>query len=82
VLRHSRVKQASVEATQDREMICLKITDSGIGFDPTASAAGIGLTSMRERLRMINGELIVRSAPGKGTQISAEVKLAQAAAAG
>ena len=81
-LRHGRVKQVSVEITQERETIRLKVTDSGIGFDPTASATGIGLTSMRERLRTINGELIVRSAPCEGTQISAEVKLGQAAAAG
>ena len=62
-------------------VIALKIKDSGHGFDPAKCQWGIGLTSMRERLRIVGGDLVVTSAQGAGTEITAEVKLEQAAAA-
>jgi PAS domain S-box-containing protein len=81
VLKHSNSKIASVEAVGSGQGIALKISDSGQGFDPTRSHWGIGLTSMRERLRGVGGELMVLSSPGEGTEIIAEVKLERAAAA-
>jgi signal transduction histidine kinase len=52
-----------------------------VGFDPTVKRAdaGIGLVSMRERLRLIGGVLSVKSAPGAGTEIRATVPLHTAA---
>ena len=82
VFKHSQAKEASVEVVQTQETIQLKVTDEGLGFDPTARTWGIGLTSMRERLHAVGGELVVRSALGEGTQIVAEVKLAKTAVAG
>lgn len=81
-LKHSQARHVSVEAIQSRELIRVRIADSGVGFDPTACTWGIGLSGMRERLRTVGGELLLRSAPGSGTEITAEVKLAHAAAAG
>jgi PAS domain S-box-containing protein len=81
VLKHSNSRKASVEAMASGQGIALKISDSGQGFDPTRSHWGIGLTSMRERLRVVGGELTVLSSPGEGTEIVAEVKLERAAAA-
>jgi PAS domain S-box-containing protein len=81
VLKHSHSSRASIEVVESGRVIALKITDSGNGFDPASCQWGIGLTSMRERLRIVGGELVVRSALGAGTEITAEVKLEQAAAA-
>jgi PAS domain S-box-containing protein len=81
VLKHSNSRKASVETVASGHAIALKIADWGRGFDPTRSHWGIGLSSMRERLRAVGGEFTVRSSPGKGTEIIAEVKLEQAAAA-
>jgi PAS domain S-box-containing protein len=82
VFKHSQAKEASVEVVQTQETIHLKVTDQGRGFDPSARTSGIGLTSMRERLHAVGGELVVRSALGAGTQIIAEVKMAKTAVAG
>lgn len=49
--------------------------DTGVGFDSSRAAQGIGLASMAERLRMAGGTLSVISAPGKGTEIKADVPL-------
>ncbi len=53
----------------------LQISDSGQGFvtSPEKMTQGLGLTSMRERVRLVGGEFNVLSAPGKGTQLSAVV---------
>jgi signal transduction histidine kinase len=55
----------------------LRVVDAGLGFDLGAEKenAGIGLVSMRERLRLVGGLLSVRSAPMVGTEILAEVPL-------
>ncbi|MFZ3330676.1 MAG: ATP-binding protein, partial [Candidatus Acidiferrales bacterium] len=55
--------------------IRLRIVDAGFGFDPELrnEDAGLGLVSMRERLRLVGGRLSVQSAPMRGTEILAEV---------
>ena len=55
----------------------LQVIDDGGGFDPAqaAAAAGTGLGSMRERLRLYGGQLELRSAPGHGTRLRATVPL-------
>jgi signal transduction histidine kinase len=67
-----------IELTYRDEAIVLKVTDTGIGFDLSASHQGIGLTTMRERLRTFGGELFVESMKGKGTTIIAKAKLEKA----
>ena len=58
----------------DRGLL-LAIRDDGVGFDPEEPRArgSLGLVSMRERLRLVNGTLDVESAPGQGTVIVAWV---------
>jgi PAS domain S-box-containing protein len=79
VVKHSRSARAFVELTHVDDTMILKVKDLGVGFDPSTSHPGIGLSSMRERLRMFGGELLVQSVPSKGTDIVAKVQLGQAA---
>jgi len=57
----------------------LRISDQGVGFDPTVAVGsqGLGLLSMEERLRSMGGELFVDSRPGGGTCIEACIPVAQ-----
>jgi signal transduction histidine kinase len=57
------------------ERLELCISDRGAGFDPDVvrKKDGIGLVSMRERLRPIGGRLVVQSAPSHGTRIHVTV---------
>jgi PAS domain S-box-containing protein len=73
VVRHSASKTAFVRLTESRGIARLKIGDKGIGFDLLRTSEGLGLASMRERLRSVNGSFSVSSSPGHGTQILAEV---------
>ncbi len=81
VVKHSGAKQARVELYSTRNEIRLRIVDAGFGFDPELrnEDAGLGLVSMRERLRLVGGRLSVQSVPMRGTEILAEVPLAVSA---
>jgi signal transduction histidine kinase len=48
------------------------VEDDGIGFDGL-EAPGLGLKTMKERLRPFGGRLEIRSEPGSGTEIEVEV---------
>ena len=74
-VKHSTEHNFVVEMRGSNEGITLKVTDSGIGFDwqQVMSRRGLGLISMRERLRLVNGELSIQSAPGRGTVVLARV---------
>jgi signal transduction histidine kinase len=71
--------KVTLRKEQKREIPCieLSIIDNGVGFDPAnkENQEGFGLTSMRERIEKLGGELEIRSAPGEGTQIIACVNL-------
>ena len=77
VAKHSQAKRARAELLGEDNEIRLRIVDAGVGFDPASrnANAGIGLVSMRERLRLVGGRLSVQSAPMNGTEILAEVPL-------
>jgi signal transduction histidine kinase len=55
----------------------LTVSDSGAGFDHEAATAsrGLGLTSMAERVKLLNGTLTIESQPQHGTKIHARVPL-------
>jgi PAS domain S-box-containing protein len=75
VAKHSRAKNARVELTGGGERVLLRVSDDGVGFDQsqTKQQTGLGLISMSERIRLVNGTLSVRSAPSRGTQVEAAV---------
>jgi len=71
VAKHSNSSHAVLRLTATDDIAKLAVEDNGVGFDPAASAAGLGLASMRERLRSIRGELQIISKPGEGTRLVA-----------
>ena len=72
--KHSGAGRIDVELTDNNALLRMKITDGGKGFDPGRASQGLGLASMRERARMIGGELAIVSAPGRGTTLVAQVR--------
>jgi PAS domain S-box-containing protein len=75
VVKHSRARHVKVELTHQSNMIDLRISDDGIGFDPelARNSHGLGLVSMRERLRSVSGEFSIWSRPSLGTQVRGTV---------
>jgi signal transduction histidine kinase len=72
-VKHGNAKQVVVRLKRSKTQLSLEIRDSGNGFNPAAASEGLGLVSMRERLRMVGGTLVLTSSRGKGTVIKAVV---------
>jgi signal transduction histidine kinase len=76
VAKHSQARDASVHLTREGNDVHLQISDSGVGFDPVAADhAGLGLVSMKERVGVLKGHLVIHAAPGRGTRIGVRVPL-------
>ncbi|MGO8983881.1 MAG: PAS domain S-box protein [Terriglobales bacterium] len=73
--KHSGVRHFQVELCGTLDQIHLTVRDSGVGFDPQAvkQGPGLGLVSMEERLKLLNGTFSIESQPGRGTIIHASV---------
>ena len=68
---HARV---TITLGRDRERVRFAVADDGVGMDPSAvDGDGDGLTSMRDRIGAVSGELEITSTPGRGTTIRATV---------
>jgi signal transduction histidine kinase len=79
IVRHAQVNTAVVELTYEGRQARLNICDQGVGFDVEADLLpprGWGLAGMRERAESIGGDFMVRSMPGKGTEVSIVIPLA------
>jgi signal transduction histidine kinase len=69
--RHGKARRVWIYVQSD-EGITLRVVDDGTGFDPLDVAeVGFGLTSMRERVEGLGGELRVESLPTAGTTVRA-----------
>ena len=77
VLKHSGSGRVTVLLSQDDHLVRLQIRDAGVGFDASVATTGLGLASMRERLRIVGGVLRVNSLPGHGAEITAEIPLVE-----
>jgi signal transduction histidine kinase len=78
-IKHSGSRQFQVLLRGRENEIELTVHDSGIGFEPEEAikGSGLGLTSMQERLRLVDGQLFIDSKPQRGTTIQARVPLSQ-----
>ena len=77
IVRHAKATAIQVTLSKKNDILHLLIKDNGIGFDPASNTknAGLGIASMTERARLIQGDLSIESQPGKGTAIKLAVPL-------
>jgi PAS domain S-box-containing protein len=76
IVRHACTRLASVRLEAKEQELVLCVRDRGVGFDVAgAGRTGLGLESMRERVRLVRGRLAVRSQPGQGTRVRVRIPL-------
>jgi PAS domain S-box-containing protein len=77
-VKHGHAPRFEVCLSEADGFLCLLVKDQGEGFDLGAAKAspGLGLISMEERLKLVDGELSIETQPGQGTSIRARVSLA------
>lgn len=79
--RHAKVTRVWVRLAADGNLVKMEVEDKGRGFTPppmvgpkaTERAEHIGLRGMRERVALVGGQIVLQSAPGRGTRIVVEV---------
>jgi signal transduction histidine kinase len=77
VIRHSGARNAQVVLRKISNSLHLRVSDQGCGFEMESSRTknGLGFLSMRERLRLVGGEISIRSQPLTGTEIDVVVPI-------
>ena len=74
-LKHASASHILVQIVQDTDCIDLTVQDDGCGFDPSAVSEGMGLANIRTRVAAYNGNLMMDSQPGVGTEVSVELTI-------
>lgn len=80
-VKHAQATHVSVLLQRSNRRVIAIVEDNGVGFDPAvlrgaAHCGHLGLIGMRERLVLVDGELNIESAAGRGTTVIARVPLA------
>jgi len=76
VRKHAHATRVEIDLDHVGDSLRVRIADDGVGFNPTAENPGtehFGLTSMRERVASLAGELRIDSSPAAGTQLEASM---------
>lgn len=76
-IKHSGVKRFEVRIQEQSGEIHLIVADSGKGFnlEEALQSTGLGLASMRERVRLVNGTITINAKPMGGNIIDVRVPL-------
>ena len=74
IMYHAQASNVKIRIEEIGDTITLSISDDGKGFDISQATQTSGLTSMRKRAISINGQLTIRSEPGKGTSVAVTIK--------
>jgi signal transduction histidine kinase len=77
VIKHARAKKIAVRLETSGQFLNLQVKDDGNGFDYLNIEKGLGLTSLKNRVEMINGTLDIQSTRNTGTMVSISVPLNQ-----
>lgn len=77
VARHAHAEKVVVRLEYGPRSLSLSIADDGIGLSSLPSGDGHGLRNMRQRTRLLNGQLDVDTAPGQGLTIALTVPYQQ-----
>jgi PAS domain S-box-containing protein len=81
IARHAQATQVDVKLIEEDEGLRLFVKDNGKGFkveETRAGKAGLGLIGMQERVRAVQGTYELKSATGKGTEITVWVPIPKA----
>ena len=84
VARHAAANEVRISLAGRGTQLVLEVADDGAGFIESAQGGrkGLGLAGMRERAASAGGSLVIESAPGTGTRVTASVPAGDVAGTG
>lgn len=68
-LKHSGAARVSIECSCDAGHVHVKITDDGVGIRTNVGSRGLGLSLMKERAKLLSGELSIVTRKNRGTEV-------------
>ena len=74
-IKHSEATELDISLRYEQSGFLMRIRDNGIGFPASENGCqtNLGMENMRERARILNGKLEVKSEPGKGAEVRLEI---------
>ncbi|MBC6609937.1 PAS domain S-box protein [Hymenobacter sp. BT507] len=79
IVKHAQATQAQLRLYKEGSYLILQALDNGRGFDAqqSSSSDSLGLSAIRDRVRLLNGNLNIDSETGQGTDVTVSLPLAQ-----
>jgi signal transduction histidine kinase len=71
--KHAAATRVTVRVVEHDDSLRIEISDDGTGFDAGQGTSGFGLVGMRERVALLDGDISIVSAPGRGTTVTADL---------
>src|SRR5438105_15222673 len=83
IVQYGKARHVDVELVQNVEGVSLVIRDDGVGLPPGAdtNALSHGISGMRQRVRVLGGDFVIRGKPRAGTTLEVNIPLKGAATA-
>lgn len=75
VQKHAHASQVLIRIHNEPDLVSLRISDNGVGFDMSIAHDGIGILNMKNRVDVYNGSVEIVSAPGDGCTLQVTVPL-------
>jgi signal transduction histidine kinase len=77
VIRHAHASYVRIELSRDGNILYMRIADDGIGLqeDIARSKKTFGLQGIKERIRMLGGDIKIETRPGNGTALTVSIPL-------
>lgn len=80
VAKHAGAKEVLLTVHWRASAVRISVADDGLGFDPKVVTEpelrrGLGLADLRERVRVMGGQLLLETSPGRGSQVVLELPL-------
>lgn len=76
VIKHAKATDVQLKLEFQRDRIFLIVSDNGIGFDmKQKTREGFGILGMKERIKLLEGQIVIQSALGKGTKLFLSIPL-------
>lgn len=69
IIKHARATRASILITLNGDIISISIEDNGVGFREVSPKRGIGLGTIQNKVKLLNGTVDIKSTKGNGTKI-------------
>ncbi len=74
IIRHAAADTIHLDASRENSKLVIKVSDNGKGFDTDKSAEGMGIQNLKNRSKLINADLQIKSNTGKGTLVTIFIK--------